>query len=61
MMSSGTLSVNFGHVLIVGRSTGVDSDTLLSFLVGRLKRSTVVSVGAPPSAVSGCVVMICSM
>lgn len=58
--------MNFGCVLVVGKSTGVDSadvfpDILLGFLVGRWKRSTEVSVDAPCSAVRSCVVMICSM
>lgn len=31
--------MNFRRVLVVGKSTGVDSDVLLGFLVGRLKRA----------------------
>ena len=58
MVSAGTLSLNSGDD--VGKTIGVDSDILLGFLVGRFKRSTVASTGAPLSAASSCLIMICS-
>lgn len=54
MVSAGTLSVDSGDALLVGKSVSVDSDTPLGFLVGRFKRCTAVSRDAPLAAVSGC-------
>lgn len=52
--------MNPGDALDAGKSTGVDSDVLLGFVGGRVKRCAVTPAAAPLSAVRSCPAVPCS-